>query len=133
MDRRDPPAAPELVEAWRRILVEPEKSWVLFRHGTCVVLPQPEADLDAQAVKLMREWGPPHAGSPSGDFQTLTLKDHPGWVVTCHHKDILTYVAPEEMPAEKRDSLAVGLFGRWKRRDDSSELQVIHVEDRRKP
>jgi hypothetical protein len=122
--------ASKLIDSWRRIIIGDRKSWVLFRHGTCVILMQPDSDLRSQAVELLREWGPVHAGSPAGDFSTVRLTEHPGWVVTCHHKDILTYVAPEEMPSDQRNDLAIGLFGRSKRDQDAAALDVIHVEDK---
>lgn len=78
----------------------------------------------------MREWGPVHVGSPAGDFNVISLPDGLGWVVTCHHNDILTYVSPDEMEGEPGD-LLVGLYGRSKRHQDSQDLQVIHIEDNR--
>ena len=119
-----------LVDIWRRIIVGDGKSWVLFANGTCVILMEPQDDLEAQAIGLMREWGPVHVGSSVGDFNTITLPDDLGWVVTCHHNDILTYVSPDEMEGESED-IAVGLFGRSKRHQDSQDLQVIHIEDKR--
>ena len=128
--------AESLVETWRRIIVGGEKSWVLFEHGTCVILMETGPDLAAQAVEIMRRWGPVHAGSSAGDFATITLTDAPGWVVTGHHPDMLTYVSPEEMGDkemgdEDASDLAVGLLGRSKRDQDGADLQVVHVEDRR--
>ncbi len=120
----------QLIQTWRHILIDETKPWVLFNHGTCVVLMQPQADIRQQAVALMREWGPVRAGSPAGDFSTITLRDHPGWVVTSHHDDILTYVGPDELSADGRDDLTIGLFGRSKRHRDASELEVIHIEDK---
>lgn len=119
-----------LVEIWRRIIVGDTKSWVLFENGTCVILMETGADLAAQATQIIREWGPVHAGSPSGDFSVITLKDASGWVVTCHHPDVLTYVAPENVGPEPTE-LAVGLAGRSQRDADGSEPHLIHVEDQR--
>jgi hypothetical protein len=78
----------------------------------------------------MAEWGPVHAGSPAGDFSVIKLEDDPGWVVTGHHPDMLNYVSPEEV-GEAPSDVSVGLLGRSKRARDASELQIIHVEDRR--
>jgi hypothetical protein len=126
----DPPES--LAEVWRRLIVGADKSWVVFAHGTCVVLTSPtDGDLAAQAVDILREWGPVHAGSAAGDFGTITLDPPPGWVVTGHHPDVLTYVAPDDVPPSPRD-LVIGLAGRHKRKLDATELQVIHVEDRRR-
>lgn len=51
-----------LIEKWRSIIVGDEKSWVLFAHGTCVILMQPGDDLAGQATELLREHGPVAAG-----------------------------------------------------------------------
>ncbi|MFI0479558.1 hypothetical protein [Actinomadura sp. 9N215] len=122
--------AQELVQVWRDVIQGDEKSWVLFEHGTCVILMAPAEDLAAQAVELLREYGPVHAGSPAGDFGTIDLDAAPGWAVYGHHDDVLTYVAPEEVEDGAED-LAVGLFGRSKRDLDGHELNVVHVEDKR--
>lgn len=120
----------ELVQVWRDVILGDEKSWVLFEHGTCVILMEPEDDLSAQAVALLREYGPVHGGTPAGDFGTIDLDAAPGWAVYGHHGDILTYVAPDEVE-EAADDLVVGLFGRSKRDQDARELSVLHVEDKR--
>lgn len=121
----------ELVAAWRGIINGPEKSWVLFENGTCVVLMEPAADLATQATDLLREYGPVHVGSSFGDFSTIELDEGRGWVVTCHHNDILTFVAPGEVTPDRASDVLVGLLGRSKRGQDAEELKVIHVEDRR--
>ena len=123
--------ADTLVEIWRGIIIGKEKSWVLFQQGTCVILMQPELDLTAQAVAIMKQWGPVHVGSPAGDFSTITLAGHPGWVVTGHHPDMLTYVSLNEFEEKNPSDVAVGLLGRSKRNQDGEELQVLHVEDKR--
>jgi hypothetical protein len=120
-----------LIEIWRSIIVGDQKSWVLFKNGTCVVLMDPEADLSTQAVSLMKEWGPVHAGCSAGDFATIDLTAAPGWVVTSHHNDILTYVGPDEVGHSDASDVVVGLLGRGKRDQDALELEIIHVEDRR--
>ncbi|WP_229916482.1 hypothetical protein [Streptomyces fructofermentans] len=118
-----------LIDTWRRLLADPHKSWVLYEHGTCVVLTAPEGDLAEQATSVLAEFGPVHAGSPAGDFGVVDVQDAEGWVVTGHHDDVLTYVGPEE--SEDPGQLAVGLLGRSKRHRDGTELRVVHVEDRR--
>ena len=118
----------QVVDIWRRIIVGEHKSWVVFAHGTCVVLTEPAGNLTEQATAILAEYGPVHPGSPAGDFGTVKLQAAPGWVVTGHHPDVHTYVAPEDV-AEETD-LVVGLTGRRNRDRDGRELQVIHVEDR---
>ncbi len=125
------PSATPLPEVWSHIIQGDTKAWVLFAHGTCVIFLEPQPDLRAQAVALLRQWGPVQVGTPAGDFNVIHLNAHPGWVVTCHHSDILTYVSPEELSGGGGDDLIVGLYGRGKRNRDACELEVVHVEDRR--
>jgi hypothetical protein len=120
-----------LIEFWRTIIIGEQKSWVLFKHGTCVILMEPAADLSAQALVLMREWGPVQVGTSAGDFNVIDPVHAPGWVVTSHHNDIMTYVGPDEMGQPNPGDLFVGLFGREKRDRDAHELEIIHVEEKR--
>lgn len=121
----------ELVDVWRRIIVGDSKSWVLFENGTCVILTQPGPDLAAQATALLEEWGPVQVGTPSADFNVIHLAEQPGWVVTCHHADILNYVPPDEIDSPEPAEVFIGLTGRTMRDQDARDLQVAHVEDRR--
>ena len=123
--------ADSLIELWRKIIIGDDKSWVLFKHGTCVIIMVPEDDLVVQATALMKQWGPVHAGSPAGDFSTITLDDGLDWVVTSHHNDIFTCVTSEEIGPVGATDLVVGLLGRSKRDQDAQELEVLHVEDKR--
>ncbi|WP_052852476.1 hypothetical protein [Streptomyces avicenniae] len=122
-----------LVRVWREILDAPEKSWALFGNGTCVVLVEPGDDLARQAIEVLREYGPVHVGTPSGDFEVIGLGEGRGWVVVGHHPDVLTYVPPTEEPggAARPSDLSVGLDGRSLRDLDGRELRVVHVEDNR--
>src|SRR5512138_3506456 len=92
----------DLVEIWRKLSADDNKSWVLFENGTCVMLPdaKPGDDLAEKAKAIMREWGPVVVGTDAADFNVLPLSDYPGWVVTCHHPDILNYISPDEMVSE---------------------------------
>ena len=119
-----------MVETMRSIIVGENKSWVLFKNGTCVVLVKPEADLAQQAIAIMKEWGPVYAGTPAGDFSVVHLDAYPGWVVTYQHPDILNYVSPDEVSSGAED-VTIGLLGRSKRDLDGESLTVVHVEDKR--
>lgn len=127
-DNESEPSIDDLVRAWRSIIVGEKKAWVLFENGTCVILPNATGDLAQQAIALLSEWGPVHAGSPAGDFSVVQLANSPGWVVTCQHPDILTYVAPDELSPEPSE-LMIGIIGRGKRDDDAHELNVVHIEE----
>ncbi len=116
---------------WREIINDPDKSWVLFSHGTCVILMQPAGDLSWQAIELLKESGPVQIATPSADFNVIDLVDLPGWIVTCHHPDILTYVGLQEIATELQQEFRIGLAGRLKRDQAARELVVKHVEDNR--
>lgn len=120
------------VTLWRSIIRGDQKSWVLFEHGTCMILMQPEADLAAQARQIMSTWGPVHAGSSAGDFNVTTLPDPPGgWIVTGHHPDMLNYVSPADFTDPNPSHLIVGLSGRANRDEDAHSLKIVHIEDKR--
>lgn len=121
----------ELVDTWRQIILGEQKSWVLFQHGTCLILMQPEQDLAAQAIDVMKKWGSVHAGCSAGDFSVITLDDYPGWVVTGHHPDMLNYVSPDEVEGKEPSDVVVGILGRAKRNQDGEDPQVLYIEDRR--
>ena len=65
------------VSEWGAILDGDGRSWVVFEHGTCVVLAEPEGDLAEQARALLEEWGPVRAGTPFGDFTVSHLSFGP--------------------------------------------------------
>ena len=120
-----------LIAIWRGIIQGDSKSWVLFEHGTCVILMQPEADLAAQATALLAEWGPVQVGTDSADFDVIELANAPGWVVTCHHPDILVYVPVDDENTAGTSDVVIGLIGRSERDQDAKELKVTHIEDKR--
>lgn len=120
------------IERWRQLLAQNEHPWALFAHGTCVVLVDPEQDIAQQATELLAQW-PVHAGSNLGDFGVITPPDIPGWVITCAHPDILTYLAPEEVEQEAPSEVVLGLLGRAKRDQDAHEKRVIFVNDTSTP
>lgn len=105
-------------------------SWVLFSYGTCVIVREPGPDLVEQATAVLKEWGPVAAGSPYGDFGVHQLKSAGGWLVSCHHPDILTHVGPDEVKAGALD-VHIGVLGRDKRRQDVHDPKVVHVENLR--
>lgn len=119
----------DYIAAWRGCIRGADKSWVLFEHGTCVILMQPAADLAAQAQALMREWDGVAVGTPSADFGVTELPDNAGWVVTGHHNDILNFVFPDE--GRDKGEFAIGLLGRSHRAADAEGLKVDHIEDNR--
>ena len=126
----------QLIAAWRKINTVDGPPWVLFENGTCVRLARPEADVFVQARALLREWGPVYPGTSAGDFNVVRAAEVPGWLVTCHHPDIITFVADYDLallPGQDREpaDLAIGLLGRSLRDRDARALGGIHIEDHR--
>ena len=124
------PAGSNPIEFWK-LLFEESASWVLYKNGTCVKFKETEGDLAQRANDIMKQYGQVHSGSPAGDFSVMKPKNLAGWVVGCHHKDILTYVAPDEITRKKDTDVEIGILGRKKRHTDAKELEIIYIEDRR--
>lgn len=113
---------------WHNIIADQQKVWVVFEHGTCVILVEPSQDLQKQAKELLAEYGPVHPGSSFGDFSVSELEDYPGWVVFGHHPDILNYVPPDDTAPS---DLVIGLIGRGHRDQDAQNLNIVYVNDPR--
>ena len=113
------------IERWQQMLAEHDKPWVIFAHGTCVILMEPTQDIAQQATELIAQW-PVAAGTDRGDFNIFTPTAVAGWVITSAHPDILTYLAPEEVDREDMP-MALGLQGRAKRDQDARERRIIFL------
>lgn len=122
-----------IVDVWRSLLTDKTKSWVMFKRGTCVVLMEPETDLAAQAIAILRG-NAVQAGAPSADFRILELDGRNngpmGFLVLYDHPDILNYVGFGETDRGPFD-LYTGSWGRNKRMMDEEDPEVIHLEDNR--
>jgi len=125
----------DLVSAWNQILEGGTIPWVLFQFGTCILLPEPQDNLEEQAISLLRQWGPVKAGTPSSNASMTVVRRPPeGCLVDCHHPDILTYVSREEssnLGLLDGLRLHVSGLGKQKRSQDAQLLKVIHVNDPR--
>jgi hypothetical protein len=122
------PDTDSLIKIWTKLMDGSTKSWVLFRYGTCVLFEHPVDDLKGEAIRLMKEWGPVQVATPSADFNVLKLIVDPGWIVTCHHPGIITFVGPAELNDTRISDVFIGLTGRSKRASDASELQIIYIQ-----
>lgn len=123
------------IDLWRRLLNNNKKSWVLFEHGTCLILMKPESDLDKQAREIMSTDGPVRAGSAMGDFSIQKLVEpFTGYIVTGHHPDMINYISSEDdrlngQGITEQNTFIVGILGRTDRDEDSKSLNIVHIED----
>lgn len=109
-------------------IIRPEQSWVLFSHGTCVLLETGQKDLATAASAFLGEWGVVEAGSERADFNCFDSPVGRGWLVTFYREEMLTYVDPADVAAGHDEEIQVGMAALWQRDQDAAERQVIHVQ-----
>ena len=113
-----------------RLAINPKfQDWILFKNGTYIVFDNADIipDLESEAIKLMKEFGPVYAGGSAGDFGTANLGKNKGWIVSGHGYGMYTYVDPSEIKHKKTNDVEIGLFGRNKRDLDGKNPNIIHV------
>lgn len=115
----------KLVDIYKKVIEPKIKNWVVFEHGTCVILYHPEGDLKIQAIRILQKYGSPIPGTPSADFQVMKLEGLPGWIVSGDQPGILNYVSENE--GDNKEDYEIGLIGRHKKEMDAKELKVIKV------
>lgn len=122
----------QLKDIWRNIIekLPPKKgkSWVVFKHGTCVIINESTISAEETETKgkeIMAKWGPVFPGCPAGDFNVFKSPCDDGWVVTGHCPDMFTFVSLEEGDG---DEIMTGLLGRDRRDKDGRDPKVVHVE-----
>lgn len=93
------------------------------------MLLEPQKDIKAQAIQILRRQGIVTAGTPSGDFEVTKIPEINGWVVTGNYPGIMMYVSEEE--GKKKDDIEIGMIGRSKRELDAKELEIVRIEDKR--
>lgn len=116
----------DLIRIYKKIVTDKSMSWVLFKHGTCVMLLNHEKDIREGAISILKEHGQVVAGTPSGDFEVTKIPEIKGWVVTGDYPGIMMYVS--EVEGKKKDDVEVGIIGRTKRERDAKELEVLYAE-----
>lgn len=112
----------ELVNLWRKLIVNQKISWALFENGTCVILLNSTEDLTDEAVNVLKR-------TDIIDFKSGTTVVMPGWLVKYpSNNEVMNYVSPEEVEGDE-DSLRAGVLGRNNLRKDLESLKVIHIEN----
>lgn len=112
-----------LVNIYKKIIEPKFKDWVIFEHGTCVIIYKSQGDLKKEATETLKKYGPVSPGSSSADFQVLKIDS--GWIVYGDQPGILNYVSEEE--GNGKEDYEIGLIGRYKKEQDSKELEVSYI------
>lgn len=113
-----------------KLAVNPKfKDWVLFENGTYIIFDDINQidNIESEAIRLMKEFGPVHAGGPAGDFNVISLNQTEGWVVSGHGYGMYTYVNPSELETNSPDDLTIGIYGRSKRNSDGENPIIIYI------
>lgn len=118
-----------------KLAINPKfQDWVLFKNGTYIIFDNADTipNLESEAIKEMKEFGPVSVGGSAGDFSVTHLNRTEGWVVSGHGYGMYTYVNPNELKSKVPDDTEIGLFGRSKRDLDSKEPVIIHINHKAK-
>jgi hypothetical protein len=113
-----------------KLAINPKfKDWVLFENGTYIIFDDINQidNIESEAIRLMKEFGPVHAGGPAGDFNVISLNKTEGWVVSGHGYGMYTYVNPSELETNSPDDITIGLFGRSKRNNDGENPKIVYI------
>ena len=113
-----------------KLAVNPKfKDWVLFENGTYIIFDDINQidNIENEAIRLMKEFGPVHAGGPAGDFNVISLNQTEGWVISGHGYGMYTYVNPSELETKSPADLTIGIYGRSKRNSDGENPVIIYI------
>lgn len=110
------------------------QDWVLFEHGTYIIFDNADTipNIENKAIELIKKYGPIIIGTPSGDFNVISLNKTEGWTVSSHGYGIYTYVNPKELNFKNPKDYEVGLFGRNKRDLDGKSPIIIYTNRKSK-
>lgn len=123
----------QITDTWRKIIQNTPgrqgKPWVVFRHGTCVILMEgasSKEDAAAKATQIISEYGPVWIATPSADLNVTGNSAAEGIIVTCWHNDVLSFAIKDE--GGDINMLEKALLGRSKRDEDGRNPEVLNVE-----
>ncbi len=120
-----PQSFEELISIYKKVIEPKLKDWVVFEHGTCVILYHPPKDLKAEAIVVLQKYGQVYPGSESADF--TVMKSDTGWIITGSQPGILNYVSEDE--GKGKEDYEIGLIGRNQKEQDSKELKIVYVNN----
>lgn len=118
------------VQTWQRLLLFDPQPWVVFENGTCVLLANPEANLEVQARAVLAADREARRGQASCPMQVKNLNDLPGWVVWGPDPSIWAYVGYAEAGGPDANHEDVCRIARARIEKDEEAPKIIHVEER---
>lgn len=116
----------DLIEIYKKVIEPKLKDWVVFEHGTCVIIYHPPKDLTAEAIEVLQKYGQVYPGTSTADF--TIIKADSGWVVAGDQPGILNYVSENE--GAGKEDYEIGLIGRNQKKLDAKELKIVYVNNR---
>lgn len=120
----------KLIEHVKKAINPKFKNWVLFSHGTYVIIEDTTVvDKKKYALEQIQEFGPVFSGGSAGDITVQKLNSDEGWSIGGHGYCMYTYVNPSELDIENPRDIDAGLFGRDKRDMDSKDRVIIYVSE----
>ena len=119
-----------LVNIYKKVIDPKFTNWVVFEHGTCVIIYHTQSDLKTEATEVLKKYGSAVAGTSSADFNVAKVDPDQigvdsGWIVTGDQPGILNYVSEDE--GQGKEDFEIGLIGRNKKELDSRELKIIYT------
>lgn len=118
-----PQNSEELAIIYRKVIVPELSDWVIFEHGTCVIIYNHLGDLKTEATRVLQKYGSITPGTESADFTVLKVDSD--WIVAGNQPGILNYVSEDK--GTGKEDYEIGLIGRNQREEDSKELQIVYV------
>ena len=117
---------PSLAITAIRALLKKDRRFVLFEHGTVVVVEDDTIeDLESYASLRLEEDTEIVSGSATGDMSVDEIEG--GWVVGSNDPDIFIFVPHSEV-TEGAQAISIGMAGRAAHGADIDDPNVVHVE-----
>lgn len=120
-----PQSSEAFINIYKKVIDPKLTDWVVFEHGTCVIIYHPPKDLKAEAVEVLEKYGQVYPGTSTADFNVLKVDS--GWIVTGDQPGILNYVSEDE--GKGKEDYEIGLLGRNQKEQDSQKLKVVYVNN----
>ena len=115
----------QLINIYKKVIEPKLQDWVIFEHGTCVIIYHPPKDLKTEAKEVLQKYGHVHPGTSTADFNVLEVNG--GWIVAGNQPGILNYVSEEK--GRGKEDFEIGLIGRDQKELDRKELKIFYLNN----